>query len=203
MSLIRILIVDDHALFSSGAAELIQRNLQAEVQQAGNPLEVLDMDLTAFDLIISDIDMPEMNGLELIEKLKKSKDCPNILVISMHNKPSIVTKCVDLGVQGYILKFDDNSTFIHAIESIASGETYFSKNVETMLENSQMADVFLTPREEEVIRMISLGHQVSEIAQSLFIGTETVKTHIKNIRTKLNVKSKAQIIQFARDNLLL
>ena len=203
MSDLNILIVDDHALFSSGAAELIQRNLNANVEQSDNPIEVLEKDLSEVSLIITDIDMPQMNGLELIEQLKEKYPEQYILVISMHNKPSIVTKCIDHGVNGYILKFDDNATFIEAINSIMRDEVFFSQNVQEMLDNTKSLDVLLTPREEEVIRMISLGHQVSEIADSLFISTETVKTHIKNIRSKLNVKSKAQIIQYARDNLLM
>ena len=203
MSDLNILIVDDHALFGSGATELIQRNLNASVQQLENPLEVLDRDLTEIDLIITDIDMPQMNGLELIERINCKYSEKYILVISMHNKPSIVTKCIDLGVNGYILKFDSNDTFIEAIEKIMNDEVYFSKNVQEMLDHTKIIDIFLTPREEEVIKMISLGHQISEIAKVLFISTETVKTHVKNIRSKLNVKSKSEIIQYARDNLLM
>jgi DNA-binding NarL/FixJ family response regulator len=203
MKQINVLIVDDHALFSSGAAELIQNHFDARVTQISNPADVLKLPVLDFDVILTDIDMPDMNGIELIEKIRAQHHNQRILVVTMHNKPSLVKKCQALGVEGYIVKFDDNETFLEAIQTVIEGEMYYSLEVQEMMEKEKESEVFLTPREEEVMRMICLGHQVSEIASQLFISTETVKSHYKNIRIKLNVKSKSDIIQYARDHLFL
>ncbi|MFY0628257.1 MAG: response regulator transcription factor [Reichenbachiella sp.] len=203
MNQLRILIVDDHALFSSGAAELIQNHFNAIVDKISNPTEVLSIAEMNYDIIISDIDMPEMNGIELIDYIKSKKSSQKVMVISMHNKLSIVSKCQNLGVEGYILKFDDNATFLEAIEEVLTGKQYYSSQVIELLNENIESNVFFTPREEQVIKEICLGHSVSEIGKSLYISTETVKSHYKNIRSKLGVKSKSEIIQYGRENLLI
>lgn len=200
---LKILIVDDHALFSSGAAELIQSHFKAKVDQISDPTEVLKLEKLDHDLIISDIDMPQMNGVELIERVKDIHPSIKVMVVSMHNKLSIVSKCQNLGVEGYILKFDDNDTFINAVKTVIGGEIFFSEQVIEMLSQNGDNSVILTPREEQVIKMVCLGHSVSEIADLLFISSETVKSHYKNIKSKLGVQSKSKIIQYGRENLLI
>ncbi len=203
MKPLKILIVDDHALFSSGAAELIQNHFNAEVDQMSDPTKVLQTLDATYDVILTDIDMPQMNGIDLIRKIKQEKPDQKIMVVSMHNKQSIVSKCKSLGVEGYVVKFDDNETFLEAIEGVYEGESYYSLEVQEMMEELNETGIILTPREEQVIKMVCLGHRVSEIAAALFISTETVKSHYKNIRTKLGVKSKSEIIQYGRDNLII
>lgn len=198
----KIAIIDDHVLFLTGIAELIKKEFKAETTVFSIPQEFLANNITDLDLLITDIEMDRVSGVDLVSKLRERNVKYPILVISMHNKLSVIKKCKQLGVNGYLLKDDSNNILFEAINSLFRGETYFSEKVTKTLESVKEYDKDLTPREEEIIRCLTKGMESKEIADNLFISVNTVKTHRRNLKSKLGLETTADIIKYAIDNFI-
>ncbi|OHX66380.1 response regulator transcription factor [Flammeovirga pacifica] len=203
MPILKILIVDDHILFSTGIEQFLEKKMNASAVIVNNPLEALKLRLDEFDIILVDMDMPEMKGYEFINKARLSYEEQKYLIVSMHRKQSLLKKAINSKVNGYILKDDHPDSFIEAIETILKGESYFSEGLEHLLMLEKSKDILLSPREEEVLRLQASGKSMSEISEDLFISLETVKTHVRNIKAKLELDNKADVIKYAIDNLLV
>ncbi|ANQ49513.1 response regulator transcription factor [Flammeovirga yaeyamensis] len=198
-----ILIVDDHILFSTGIEQFLQKELNAVVVIVNNPIEALGMRLNEFDIILVDMDMPEMKGYEFINKARLNYDDQKYLIVSMHRKRSLIKKAINSNVNGYILKDDHPDSFIEAIKTILNGSNYFSPGLKDLIDDEEKQQILLSPREEEVLKLQAHGRSMSEISDELFISLETVKTHIRNIKIKLDLDNKADVIKYAIDNLLV
>lgn len=197
----KIIIIDDHRLFVSGLKELLMHTLDCEIITYTNAQEFLDSNEQS-DIIITDIEMPNMNGMELIEMLKKKSYCPPILVISMHKKYAVVNKCLSLGVEGYILKEDADTELTKAVLMVLSNENYYSEKV-IEVKNAQPEVVNkMTPREAQILKLIAGEMNNQEIADQLFISLDTVKTHRKNLKKKLNVATTQGLVKYAFENIL-
>ncbi|MBB6460013.1 response regulator transcription factor [Flammeovirga kamogawensis] len=203
---INILIVDDHILFSMGIEQLIKKHFTAEVQSISNPEEALKLPLGIYDIILIDMDMPQMKGFEFIERAQKKLvgRKTKFLIVTMHDKPSIIKKTIEQKINGYILKDDNAKEFVKAIDSLKNNGTYFSERIKHILESSTKDnEVFLSPREEDILKLVAKGRSNADIATELFISTETVKTHNRNIKSKLNIENRADLVKYAIDNLLV
>ncbi|AZQ63066.1 response regulator transcription factor [Flammeovirga pectinis] len=203
---INILIVDDHILFSMGIEQLIKKHFTAEVQSISNPEEALKLPLGIFDIILIDMEMPQMKGFEFIERAQKKLigRSTKFLIVTMHDKPSIIKKTIEQKINGYILKDDNAKEFVKAIDYLQNNGTYFSKRIKSILEFSTAEnEVFLSPREEDILKLVAKGRSNADIADELFISTETVKTHNRNIKSKLNIENRADLVKYAIDNLLV
>jgi len=192
----KIIIIDDHSLFVSGLKELLVHAMECEIVTFTSALDFLNSDEKG-DVIITDIEMPNMNGMELIETLKKESDCPPILVISMHKKYAVINKSLTLGVEGYILKEDADTELIKAVLMILNGEKYYSSNVLTIKNTPPEIINKLTPREIQILKLIAFEKNNRNIAEDLFISLETVKTHRKNLKKKMNVTTTHELINYA------
>lgn len=199
----KIAIIDDHVLFLTGIAELIKKEFKAEISVFSTPREFLANSMSDLDLLITDIEMGGLSGIDVVSKLKERNTEFPILVISMHNKLSVIKKCKQLGVNGYLLKDDSNRILFEAINCLFSGGTYFSEKVTKTLEKVKEYDKDLTPREEEIIRCLTKGMESKEIADNLFISVNTVKTHRRNLKSKLGLETTADIIKYAIDNFII
>ncbi|NLR91149.1 response regulator [Flammeovirga agarivorans] len=199
----KILIVDDHILFSIGIEQFLQKRLNAIVVIINNPLDALNEPLDQYDIVLVDMDMPQMKGYEFIKRARQQFENQRFLIVSMHKKQSLLKKAMNSNVNGYILKDDHPDNFIDAIKTIVAGGKFFSPSLEMLLQQQDIHQLFLSPREEEVLRLQATGKSMAEISEQLFISLETVKTHIRNIKIKLELDNKADVIKYAIDNLLV
>lgn len=209
--LVRILIVDDHQMFLDGLKTMLlkEKNLVVE-GEANTGVEALDILASRpVDLVITDINMPEMSGTELTRHIKK--DFPNIkvLVLSMYNDREIIHEIVMTEAEGYILKNSGKKELLNAIARIADHGTYYSNEVISIMteyfiikEKARDKTQNLSPREKEIISLICQEYTTAEIADKLFLSPLTVETHRKNILRKTNSKTIVGLIKFALDNKL-
>ena len=206
----KIIIVDDHSLFREGIKLLIENEGLGEViAEAENGAIFLDILQTVVpDLVIMDIEMPVMNGLEATQKALKIYPDLKILVLTMLNQKANYFDMVNAGALGFVLKTSGKQEFEKAINSIMLGESYFSNELLRKIINSfgRSANIKpslkdnLTDREIEVLQQICLGLSTEEIAEKLFISPKTVKSHKSKLLEKTACKNTPLLILFAIKN---
>jgi two-component system, NarL family, nitrate/nitrite response regulator NarL len=199
---ITLFIVDDHQMLIDGIKSLLSDDSSFEViGEALRSEEALEkLKRKKADIIITDINMPEMSGLELTQKLKRIYPDQKILALSMFGEKTTISDMVDAGVSGYILKNTGRQELILALTTIAKGQKFFSDKVSEELKRAD--DVvdrryILTTREREIVKHIAKGMSHTEIGESLFISPRTVDTHRTNLMKKLEVNSIAELIKLA------
>ncbi len=214
MEPIKIILADDHQLFRDGIKSLLS-NIEdiAIIGEASEGKALLKM-LTGKnpDIIILDITMPDISGVELTKIISDEYPLINVLILSMHNEEEFVINTLKAGAKGYLPKDISKSELLQAIYAINKGDEYFSKNIsDTFLKKFiQRTKVglegnnpILTPREIEIVKLVSEGLRNQEIANDLFISVRTVDAHKNNIMKKLKLKSTVDIVKFAiRNNLI-
>lgn len=209
---IKIVLVDDHQMFIDGVKALLRKEKKFEiVGEALNGEQALSfISNNELDILITDISMPGMSGVELTKKVKKCKPDVKILVLTMFNDRQVISEIIMAEAEGYILKNTGKQELIHALEKIADNGTFFSNEVvNIMMENStiQQAETdvrldFLTERELEILKLICLELTSEQIADKLFISKRTVDTHRKNIIDKTGIHTLVGLIKFALRNKL-
>jgi DNA-binding NarL/FixJ family response regulator len=206
---LKVLIVDDHQMFLDGLKTLLSKHNSIEVVgEALNGLQALEIIRSKpVDLVLSDINMPEMSGTELTKAIKEEKPEIKILILSMYNDREIIHEIVMTEAEGYILKNSNKQELIKALERIGSGGTYYSNEVMEIITDSYVAKQKsqeklkdITKREIEIIQLICQEYSTPEIAEALFISPLTVETHRKNILKKTKVRTIVGLIKFAIDN---
>lgn len=209
MDKIKVLIADDHSMVREGLKQLIELEDDIEVvAQAGDGKETIKK-IFEFepDIVLLDINMPIMNGLEVLEELKKMKKEVDVLLLTIHNEVEYLYRAVEIGVEGYVLKDSESDVLIKAIRSIHSGESYIQPNMASLLFKKingeldyQVRHHKLTRRETEVLKLITLGSLNKEIADELCISEKTVKNHVSNIFKKIEVSDRTQAAVYAIKN---
>lgn len=206
----RILLVDDHQMILDGLGYIFQQSksfeVVAKVRTGKEALHVLEN--IKIDIVITDIDMPGMTGLQLLKKVKKVYENIKVIVLSMHEDNQLVKEVMNNGADGYILKTANEDDMIMAVNQVYDGRKYFySKITENLLTTpsslSSDASMTLTTRELEILKLIAEGLSSSEIGEQLFISTRTVDTHRTNLMKKLDLKNIAGIVRYAINNKLL
>ncbi len=209
MSKIRILIADDHSMVREGLKQLVE--LEEDiivVAQAGNGSEAIEKIIEYKpDVVLLDINMPEMNGLEVLSYLNQNDISANVLILTIHNEIEYLYKAVEIGVKGYVLKDSESDVLIRAIRSVYQGESYIQPNMASLLfkkmnneESMSAQNTRLTKREVEVLKLITEGLLNKEIAHRLCISEKTVKNHVSNIFKKIEVSDRTQAAVFAIKN---
>lgn len=203
-------MVDDHQLIIDGLSALLSNNEEVLVAgYAGNGKEALQMlRILEPDLVLMDIDMPVMNGIDALREIKKSHPETKVIILSMHEEAGMIKNLVALGADGYLLKSCPQEELFMAIRSVSMGQRYFSHGVTISLLNSKTAGIqspdrqteVLSERESEVLRLITEGFSNKEIGAQLFISHRTVDTHRTNLMKKLNVSNIAGLISYAIRN---
>jgi len=201
----RIIILDDHTLFLKGM-ELILKEYCSDCDvyayQSIKKLKRDRLNFYKFDLLISDIELPNEDTFGFFTLLKKNYPRLPILVVSMHKKNAIIKKCKTIGIEGYLLKHEDQQ-LVSAITTILDGKEYFSKTIVEFCNQTKNISENLSNREEEIIKLIANGYTNQEIASSLILSIDTIKTHKRNIKLKLNLDGVSEIIDYAKKNYLL
>lgn len=209
MSKIRILIADDHSMVREGLKQLVE--LEDDiivVAQAGNGSEAIEKIIEYKpDVVLLDINMPELNGLEVLAYLRDNDINANVLILTIHNEVEYLYKAVEIGVKGYVLKDSESDVLIRAIRSVHDGESYIQPNMASLLfkkmnneDSSGAQNSRLTKREIEVLKLITEGMLNKEIAHKLCISEKTVKNHVSNIFKKIEVSDRTQAAVFAIKN---
>ncbi|MDH4219427.1 MAG: response regulator transcription factor [Candidatus Aminicenantes bacterium] len=207
MATYRIVIADDHALFRHGLKSIISGVSDLEVVgEAGDGRELLNL-LKAKTLephmIILDISMPNLRGLEAIPEIKALCRDVKLLIVTMHKDKEYLYQALAAGADGYFLKQDADAELFAAIEKIRKEKTYISPHLSEELLNSwaqirgRFGKTDLTNREREVLKLIAEGKSNKEIATVLFISVHTVERHRANIMSKLNLKKTADLVKYA------
>ncbi len=202
MSTIKTLIVDDHQLFRNGIVSLLSKNDAIEVVgEASNAEQLLEiLETTKVHVVLMDISMPGMNGLEAIAAARDKFPEVRFIVLTMHAEGQYVVKAVRSGAYGYLIKNADESELIHAIREVANGKKYFNSEIsQLMIGNMAMEESHkkLSDREQEILTLVSEGKTTKEIAEEIFVSARTVETHRVNMMKKLNVQNSAELIKKA------
>lgn len=200
-------------MFVEGIESILEGHERIEVvSKCYTGTEVFEkMPLAHPDVVLLDINLPGMNGLEVCQKLSKEYPEVKVLALSMHNEESFVTEILKYGAQGYILKNTGKKELIIAIETVQSGQSYFSEEVtETIMKSlvnqrsGNKKSTALTPkisrREKDVLELIIKEHTTQEIADTLFISLKTVESHRRSLLTKLGVRNTAGLVRVAVEN---
>ena len=206
---VKVMIADDHSMIREGLKQLLELEGDFEViAEACDGVDCLEKLKTVVpDILLLDINMPNMNGLEVLQKMKDMKMKVKVLVLTVHNEVEYLLKAVDIGVNGYLLKDSESAELKKAILAVVNGEDYIQPSLIPVL-NSKMLDrdsdsskiESLTRRELEVLKMLSYN---KEIAEHLNISERTVKNHVSNIFKKIGVTDRTQAAVFAiRNNLI-
>ena len=208
--MIKIAIVDDHQLFSEGLSSLLSTMEFVSISglYENGSLFLEQLPDQAPDLVLMDIDMPVMNGIVTAENALKILPELKIIMLSMHNDYPAVTTSLRTGIHGFLIKNTSKEELRSAIETVMSGEQYFSKEVTDLLVRKIQSPnihqpVNLTPREQEILACICDGSSTQEIANQLFISANTVETHRKNLLVKTGCKNSVGLVRFALDNELI
>ena len=204
----KVLLIDDHEMMLDGIDRLLSESDEYEVMgKCTSVKDALDfLDKNPVELIVTDYNLPDDDGLSLIRKAKKKFPDLKTIVLSMHDETHLVKEILKEGVNGYILKRDSQTELLNALDAVKSGKIYLSQDINAMLVESlnQPAEgKLLTEREREVLKLITKEYTNKMIAEELFISERTVETHRKNIFRKTKTSSLVGLIKFAYANNLI
>jgi len=209
MSLYRIILADDHVMFRKGIISILEKNKDfVVVGEAGDGLELLELlkNVTA-DMVILDISMPHLRGIEATEEIKTISEDVKVLILSMHKDKEYVRSAISAGAEGYLVKEDADTELFTAIEKIRQEGRYLSpllldELTDKLFEMNKKGQLLqedepLTIREREILKLIAEGLPNKDIADRLFVSVRTVEHHRAHIMRKLNIKSTASLVKYA------
>jgi DNA-binding NarL/FixJ family response regulator len=198
-----ILIVDDHPVVISGCRSLFAADPAVKIEQAGDERSGHKAFLNYRpDVTIIDINLPDLSGFELMRRIRKDDANAKIIMFSMNDDPAFVVRAVELGAQGYVCKADDPRLLVKAVRKVAAGETFVTPSLAKTVTFSGAAiranpASQVTPRELEILRLLSRGQKIVEIADALEVSYKTVANTTSLLKQKLGAKSHSDLIRQA------
>ena len=213
---IKVYLADDHQMLIEGMQAVIKTNADFEVVGFSlNGVNLIDNAIEAkTDILVMDINMPEKDGLQVLKELSKSKMFFKVIILSSYDDLKLVREVIKLGAKGYLTKQCVAESIVEALNEVQSGEEYFCRTMrEKIFESFSQEDenndieiiptASLTERELVIIKLIALEYSGKKISEKLFISTNTVETHRKNLLKKLKVKSSIGLVKYAIKNNLI
>jgi DNA-binding NarL/FixJ family response regulator len=205
---VRVLLADDHSIVRRGLRSLLEEADLTVVAEAADGLEAVRlMEQHHPDLVILDIGMPGLSGIEVAARAQKLDCPPGVIVLSMHADESYILRALGAGARAYLLKDATDEDLVPAIHAVASGKPYFSPRVSAVLIEDYMRTLqrrgltdsydLLTDREKEVLHLLAEGRSNKEVATLLDVGLSTVETHRANLMQKLNLHNTAEVVLYA------
>lgn len=203
----RVLIADDHTMVRESLVSLLQADGDVQVvAQAADGIEALEKALqTRPDIVVVDLSMPRLSGIEVVRRLREALPDTQVLVLTMHQEDEYVLQAVRAGASGYLVKDSAGAELLAALHSLHAGRGYFgpqaSKTMAQQLQHPErtLADPYgrLTPREREVFHLIAEGMTTKEIARNLEIGVKTAENHRGRVLDKLDLRNTAELVRYA------
>ncbi|MFN8544330.1 MAG: response regulator transcription factor [Candidatus Binatia bacterium] len=209
MSKIRLLLVDDHTVVRQGLRRILESDDEIEiVGEAGDGRSAVDLaQRTHPHVVVMDIALPELNGIEATRQINKRIETARVLILTMHADDVYVRQALKAGARGYLLKDSEDLDLLKAVKVIGHGGTFFSPAVSKVLLEGYLGDAtgrqveddlaLLTDREREVLQLIAEGKTNKEVASTLAVSINTVETHRKHIMEKLDLHNTAELVRFA------
>jgi two-component system response regulator NreC len=206
---VRVLLADDHGIVRRGLRALLETEAGLTVvAEASDGLEALRMaEEQQPDILIVDVGMPKMNGIEVAARTQKLERAPAVIILSMHSDESYITRALAAGARAYLLKDATDEDLLPAVRTVAAGKPFFSPAVTAVLVEDYMRQLrargltdsylLLTDREKEVLQLLAEGRSNKEVATLLDLGLSTVETHRANLMQKLNLHNTAEIVLYA------
>jgi DNA-binding NarL/FixJ family response regulator len=206
---VRVLLADDHGIVRRGLRSLLETEAGLTVvAEASDGLEALRMaEEHKPDILIVDVGMPKMNGIEVAARTQKLERPPAAIILSMHSDESYITRALAAGARAYLLKDATDEDLLPAVRAVAAGKPFFSPAVTAVLVEDYMRQLrargltdsylLLTDREKEVLQLLAEGRSNKEVATLLDLGLSTVETHRANLMQKLNLHNTAEIVLYA------
>jgi len=196
---IRLLLVDDHPLVRDGLCSRLSKvPTMAVVGEAASAAEALAlMDACQPDLVLADVGMKGVNGIELAAMLLKRYPAVRVLMLSMYDNPEYVQRSMQAGANGYVLKDAPASEIIAGIEAVCAGGTFLSPAISKRLFRNQAPRPILSPRESEILSALGRGESSKQIANALDLSVRTVEAHRQSIKRKLELDGQAELIKYA------
>lgn len=200
----KVLIADDHGIVRSGIRLLLERQPDIEVVgEAADGAEARDLAVRERpDLAILDVKMPKLTGLQATREIKKQAPDVSVLILSMHDDERYLFEALKAGASGYVLKAQADTDLLAAIRAVERGEPFLTPEaqrtlIKDVLERGSSGEEELTPREEEIVKLVAEAHTNEEIADMLFISKKTVERHRANILEKLGMRDRVELTRFA------
>ena len=213
---IQVMIVDDHKMFVEGVQAIFSNSAEIKIVETifdGQDVMAAIEKSPKIDIILLDINLPNLNGLELTKQIKKKYPAIKILILSMYNNAEYIKEVLKEGASGYVLKNTDHEELVQAMQTVFNGSQYYSQSVtQTMMNsfakknqgnNMDILQVKISKREKEILGLIIKEHTAQEIANMLFISLHTVETHRSNLMSKLGVRNSAGLVRVALENSLV
>lgn len=208
MDVCRVVLADDHVLIRHGIKKIIESEPSlAVIGQVSDGLELLDfIKRITPDIILLDISMPNLRGIEAIGEAKKICPLVKIIILTMHKSKQYLCHALSAGCDGYVLKEDSDTELLTAIDKANKGELFISPGLAHELRDDEIRDCqarkgipsdSLTPRERQVLKLVAEGHTSRDIAELLSISTRTVEHHRANLLKKLGINNTADLIKYA------
>lgn len=201
----KILIVDDHPILANGLKSLLadyKIDESADIAATGKEC-ICKLNSSEYDVILLDINLPDISGIDLCETIHKDFPIIKILALTSFNEFTCVNKMLSNGASGYVLKNAMPEEIIMGIETIMGGEIFLCHEIDILMKKETDKHVFLTRRETDLLRLITEGFTNQEISEKLFLGAETIKSYRKNLLFKLNAKNTATLVKMALEGKLV
>jgi len=216
MPALKLLLADDHEIVRQGLRSMLeaQRDCVVVGEAAdGRQAVAMTKELNP-DIVILDIGMPSLNGLEAARQILKIRPQTKVLILTMHESDSVIREVLDAGARGYILKTDAGRDLVSAVESLRRNKTFFTSRVSQMIldgflkgdarpRDSESDGIRLTPRQREIVQLLAEGKSSKEVAVALDLSVKTAETHRANIMRKLDCHSVSEVVRYAIRNKII
>lgn len=216
MPALKLLLADDHEIVRQGLRSMLeaQRDCVVVGEAAdGRQAVAMTKELNP-DIVILDIGMPSLNGLEATRQILKIRPQTKVLILTMHESDSVIREVLDAGARGYILKTDAGRDLVSAVESLRRNKTFFTSRVSQMIldgflkgdarpRDSESDGIRLTPRQREIVQLLAEGKSSKEVAVALDLSVKTAETHRANIMRKLDCHSVSEVVRYAIRNKII
>jgi DNA-binding NarL/FixJ family response regulator len=213
MSALKLLLADDHEIVRQGLRSMLERQRDCEVvgeAADGRQAVTMTKELNP-DIVVLDIAMPTLNGLEAARQILKMRPQTKVLILTMHESDSIIREVLDAGARGYILKTDAGRDLVAAVESLRRNKSFFTSRVSQMIldgflkgdarpQDHGFGAIRLTPRQREIVQLLAEGKSSKEVAVALNLSVKTAETHRANIMRKLDCHSVSEVVRYAIRN---
>jgi DNA-binding NarL/FixJ family response regulator len=207
MTKAKILIADDHSMIRDGLKSLLSQTRDfIVVDEAVNGTEAISKyNALQPDLVILDISMPELNGMDAAREILSKNPGAKIIILSMYDDEEYISKCMEVGVMGYVFKNETRNELDHAVRTVLKGENYFSNEVQHVIfkkysstvttKKKKEPEIKLTSREIEIVKLIAEGLTSQQMAEKLFISPRTIETHRANLMKKTTARNSMELIR--------